>query len=213
MHPHTDPARFLGAVTRTVAHRDHEGRPARVIVATRSYDTSVEDLWDAITSAERIPRWFLPITGDLRVGGRYQLEGNAGGTVERCDEPTSFAVTWEMGPMLSWLTVTLTPDPAGGGTRLELHHEAPVDPEFWDQYGPGAVGIGWDLGLLGLAQHLESGEPVDPATAATFHTTPDGRAFIEEAAAGWADAAAADGDDSQKAHEAAERTVAFYTTG
>jgi hypothetical protein len=23
-------------------------------------------------------RWFLPVTGDLRVGGRFQLEGNAG---------------------------------------------------------------------------------------------------------------------------------------
>ena len=26
------------------------------------------------------PRWFLPISGELRLGGRYQLTGNAGGT-------------------------------------------------------------------------------------------------------------------------------------
>ena len=46
-------------------------------------------LWDACTNAERIPRWFLPVSGDLRLGGRYQLEGNAGGTIERCDPPRS----------------------------------------------------------------------------------------------------------------------------
>ena len=44
----------------------------------RTYETTIVDLWDAITSAERIPRRFLPISGDLRLGGRYQLEGHAG---------------------------------------------------------------------------------------------------------------------------------------
>ena len=44
-------------------------------------------MWDAVTSAERIPRWFLPISGDLRLGGRYQLEGNAGGEVLECAPP------------------------------------------------------------------------------------------------------------------------------
>src|SRR5882724_8555264 len=29
--------------------------------------------WDAMTNAERIPRWFLPISADLRLSGRYQL--------------------------------------------------------------------------------------------------------------------------------------------
>ena len=94
----------------------------------------------ALTNAGRIPRWFLPVSGNLRVGGRYQLEGNASGVVERCEEPESFAVTWEFGGALSWLEITLTPD--GERTTLELAHEAPVDPERWAQYGPSAVGIG-----------------------------------------------------------------------
>ena len=33
-----------------------------------------------------------------------------------------------------------------GGTRLELEHIAHVDDERWAEFGPGAVGIGWDLG-------------------------------------------------------------------
>jgi hypothetical protein len=36
----------------------------------------------------------MPISGDLRVGGRYRLEGNASGTIERWDPPRSFAATW-----------------------------------------------------------------------------------------------------------------------
>ena len=57
---------LIGAVNREVRDVEREGRTARVVVASRTYDTSVEDLWDAITTAERIPRWFLPIEGDLR---------------------------------------------------------------------------------------------------------------------------------------------------
>ena len=45
-------------------------------------------MWDACTDPERIGRWFLPVSGDLRLGGRYQLEGNAGGEILRCEPPT-----------------------------------------------------------------------------------------------------------------------------
>jgi uncharacterized protein YndB with AHSA1/START domain len=205
-----DPVATAGLVTREIHSGSRDGAPTKIAIARRIYLTDQADLWDALTNGERIPRWFLPISGDLEVGGRYQLEGNAAGVVERCDEPKSFAVTWEMGPMVSWLEVTLTP--ADGGTTLELHHEAPVDPDLWGQFGPGAVGVGWDLGLIGLGLHIESGAPVDPAGGLAFPTSPDGVEFVRRAAAGWADAAIEDGDEPGPAHESAERTVAFYTT-
>jgi len=47
------------------------------VLVRRAYPAPVEDVWDACTSADRIGRWFLPVTGDLRAGGKYQLEGNA----------------------------------------------------------------------------------------------------------------------------------------
>ena len=77
----------IGAVVRAVEDREHEGQPARVVLASRSYDTDIADLWDALTSGDRIPRWFLPISGDLRLGGSYQLQGNAGGTEEKSAAP------------------------------------------------------------------------------------------------------------------------------
>ncbi|WP_236835908.1 SRPBCC family protein [Blastococcus sp. KM273129] len=206
----TDPVATAGLVTREVRTGSRDGAPTRIAVARRTYRADRAQVWGALTDAERLPRWFLPVSGELRAGGRYQLEGNAGGVVERCDEPESFAVTWEFGGMLSWLQVTLSP--SDGGTELELVHEAPVDPEFWAQFGPGAVGVGWDLALMGLGLHLDSGAPVDPEVAATFTLTPEGVEFVRRAAAGWGEAAAADGDDPTAAREAADRTVAFYTT-
>jgi uncharacterized protein YndB with AHSA1/START domain len=204
-----DPVTTAGLATREVRTGSRDGAPTKIAIARRTYPTGRADLWDALTNPERIPRWFLPVSGELKVGGRYQLEGNAGGVVERCDEPESFAVTWEFGEMMSWLAVTLTPD--GAGTRLELAHESHVDPALWGQFGPGAVGVGWDLALMGLGLHLDTGRQVDPATAVTFPASPEGRQFIRLAATGWADAAVSDGAEPGPAHEAADRTFAFYT--
>src|SRR5215475_8764653 len=114
----------INAVERQVGARRMPAGEARSLTIRRTYAGSVDDVWDAVTNAERIPRWFLPISGDLRPGGRYQLQGNAGGTVERCDPPKSFAATWEFGDQLSWIEVQLMARPEGGGTQLVLEHIA-----------------------------------------------------------------------------------------
>jgi uncharacterized protein YndB with AHSA1/START domain len=210
MAPVIDPATTAGLVTREVRDSSRDGVPTKIAVARRTYAAERADLWDALTSADRLPRWFLPVSGDLTVGGRYQLEGNAGGIVERCAAPEEFAVTWEFGDTVSWLTVHLTP--ADDGTTLELVHEAPVDPDFWTQYGPGAAGVGWDLGLMGLGLHLASGADLNPAEVESWSTSPEGVEFARLASTGWADAAVAAGEDADQARAAGERTLAFYTT-
>jgi uncharacterized protein YndB with AHSA1/START domain len=204
-----DVAHHLGAVTREVGTREHEGQPARVVIATRTYDTTLEDTWDALTNAERIPRWFLPISGDLRLGGRYQLKGNAGGEISACDPPRHLAVTWEYGASLSWVTVRLADDPSGG-TRLQLEHVVPVD-DHWEEFGPGATGVGWDLAIMGLGQHLATGAAVDPEEAAAWPASDEGKAFMRESSDDWCRAAIAAGTDETSARAAAARTTAAYT--
>jgi len=39
-------------------------------------------------------RWFLPLHGDLREGGSFQLEGNAGGDILTCTPPQLLRVTF-----------------------------------------------------------------------------------------------------------------------
>jgi len=205
-----DLSRHLGAVVRTVANRVHEGRPAHVVTASRAYDTTVEDLWDALTNKERIPRWFLPISGDLRLGGRYQLQGNAGGTITRCEPPRRVAVTWEYGGKMSWVDVTLeaTPD---GRAHLELEHIVLPD-EHWEQFGAGATGVGWDMALAGLGQHLATGRSVDPAEAMAWFGSDDGKRFVRGSSDDWCRASIASGADETFATAAAARTTAAFTS-
>jgi uncharacterized protein YndB with AHSA1/START domain len=200
----------ITAVERTIGERVLEAGTARVLTVTQVYDAALEDLWDACTSGERLPRWFLPVSGDLRVGGRYQLEGNAGGTIERCDPPRSFSATWEYGGEVSWIELRLEPE-SEDRTRFVLEHVAHVDDERWLQYGPGAVGVGWDLALLGLGQHLRTGEPNDADAFQAWTTSPEGADFVARSSRDWADASIAAGTAEDEARAAEGRTTAFYT--
>jgi uncharacterized protein YndB with AHSA1/START domain len=204
-----DPIATAGMVARTIRTGERDGAATKVLVARRAYRAEQSDVWDALTSAERLPRWFLPVSGDLGVGGRYQFEGNAGGLVERCDAPESLAVTWEFGGGMSWLEVRLSK--AEDGTVLELVHEAPVDPEMWRQYGPGAVGVGWDGSIYGLGVYLETGEPLAAADFEAFMTSPEGVEYAKVLADAWAEAAIAGGDDPEQARASRDAVIAFYT--
>ncbi|WP_370325989.1 SRPBCC family protein [Euzebya sp.] len=200
---------LLGPSDRSLSTRDVDGSPAKVLRASRTYDTSVEDLWDCLTNPDRLPRWFMPISGELRPGGRYQLEGNAGGEIRTCDAPRHLAVTWEIGGVPSWVDVRLSPD--GDGARLDLEHVAHVPEDMWAEYGPGATGIGWDLAFMGLANHVTTGEAIDPDVIETWHTTEEGRGTIAAFADAWRDAAIDDGEDPAEAARSAANCQAFYT--
>ena len=204
-----DPVTTAGLMTREVRDGTRDGTPTKIAVARRTYSADRDDLWNALTSAERLPRWFLPIDGDLSVGGRYQFVGQAGGVVEQCAAPESFAITWEFGGQVSWVTVSLST--VDDGTTLELVHEAPVDPDFWTQYGPGAVGVGWDLALVGLGLHLSTGSDNDAKEFEEWTLSPVGVEFVRLASTDWADAAIASGEDADQARAAGANTLAFYT--
>jgi uncharacterized protein YndB with AHSA1/START domain len=205
------PIDHLGAVRRKLTTVERNGVELRRLIVERTYPAPIGEVWDALTNPERMPRWFLPVSGDLRPGGRYQLEGNAGGTVLACDPPRELDVTWEYGGDVSWLGVRLTDSDTGPGTRLVLEHDAPVDPERWRQFGPGAVGLGWELALRALTEHLTTGEAVDPAAAAAWAASPAGVAFLTGCSDAWAQASIRSGEDADEAIAAAARCLAAYT--
>lgn len=201
----------INAVERRVGTKTLDAGTARLITVTQTYDADVEDVWDACTNPDRIPRWLMPISGELHVGGRYQLEGNAGGTVESCDPPHGFSATWEFGGDVSWIEVGLT-EADDGRARLRIEHVAHVDDERWAEFGPSAVGIGWDMMLLGLATHIGSGgAAVSTDESAAWTMSDDGQRFMRDSADRWTAAAIGAGDESVAAREAADRTYDLYT--
>ncbi|MGI9002556.1 MAG: SRPBCC family protein [Pseudonocardia sp.] len=196
----------LGRVRRSVGKGTSPAGAGHVVELRRTYDSPIEDVWDACTHPVRIGRWFLPVNGDLRLGGSYQLEGNASGDIIECEPPRRVAVTWVFADDVSLVSVDLTPT-GQDGTELLLRHVVNEN-DHWATYGPGATGVGWELALFGLAHFLQSGESVsDPAA---FEASPEARAFLRRSAQEWGQAHAASGAPPATAREAADRTSAFY---
>lgn len=199
------PADHLHAVERTLTTVTRGEQELRLLTVTRTYDAGADVVWTALTTAEQVDRWMVPVSGDLEVGGRFQLEGNAGGEVLACDAPERLALTWEHGGEVSWVDVSLRPTP--DGTLLQLDHSSPVAGEAWETYGPGAVGIGWEMALMGLAEHLAAPDAPRPPRDAV----PDLTGFIGAASDAWAQASVAGGTDPGQAKAAAARCTAAYT--
>jgi len=193
----------LAAIHRNVV-RDDAGDTVSVTL-TRTYEADAEDVWDALTNPERLPRWFYPVSGELKVGGSFQFEGNAGGDVRRCDRPTWIQVTF--GGPESVLDVRLAE--TGEKTTLELTHTVPL---AMAGSGAGAlfVGPGWDGALLGLGIHLRGLAVGDPLEAAN---SPEVIEFNRGSISQWTEAVESSGTaTAEEIAGAREAAVAQYTT-
>jgi uncharacterized protein YndB with AHSA1/START domain len=174
-------------IHREVGRRRITAGEARSAVLRRRYDATVEDVWDACTKPDRIDRWLLPVSGDLRVGGRFSLQGNASGEILRCEPPRLLTVTWVYGDRpADEVELRLTPDD-GGGTVLELEHasvcETAPDGVSDAIFG---VGTGWELPLTyGLPAYLR-GELPDAPAVEWYQPTPEHEELARRLGEVWA---------------------------
>lgn len=181
-----DIANHINATHRAIGTAAVASGEGRSVLLRRTYDAAVEDVWSACTDPDRLSRWFGQVDGDLRVGGTFQVTGNAGGEILACEEPRLLKVTWVLGPgMATEVEVRLAPGD-DGGTVLELEHATPAEiiDELVRSHGPGGtigVGGGWDIALVGLDLHLQ-GTELDPAT---WEDTPEVKAFATRSCHAW----------------------------
>jgi uncharacterized protein YndB with AHSA1/START domain len=156
-----DIAEQIGATSREVSRHHTESGETVVVTLQRRYPSDPTDVWQAITDPERVRRWFLPLTGDLREGGNFELEGNASGDIVKCEPPRHLVVTF--GGESSIVDVQLSGD--GQQTLLKLTHSVPLE-----MAGSGAgalyVGPGWDGALMGIALYLAGEVSEDPVAVA-----------------------------------------------
>ena len=114
-----------------------------------------------------------------------------------------------------------TPGPTPPHARSTRTHEGPIDSQeglpglslhvvHWRKFGPGAVGVGWELGLMGPSIHLS--QPTEPRPdEAALSSSRAGDAFITGSSERWERAAVAFGTDPDVAGAAARRTTAFHS--
>lgn len=206
-----DIVREIEAVEREVGEGRIPAGTGKAIRLRRRYDAPIEEVWDALTTPDRINRWFLPVSGDFRIGGRYQLEGNAGGEIVACERPNRLKVTWAYGENVTDADVSEVELRLSRideeTTAFELEHVAVVPEEFWDQYGPGAVGVGWDGAVLGLGLHLRGGSIDDPLA---WQVSDEGRDFNTRSSEAWGAAYAAAGASPEAVERAVAGSTAFY---
>ncbi|WP_238012728.1 SRPBCC family protein [Dactylosporangium sp. AC04546] len=190
-----DIAGHLKAIHREVSRLPSASGETVAVRLRRSYDADVPDVWDAITDPSRIARWLMPISGDLRAGGSFQLEGNAGGDILECSPPSRLKVTF--GGPTSIVTVRLSAD--GDRALLELEHTVPIEIAGG---GAGAlyVGPGWDGALMALARHLHGEFDGDPLA---FAATAEGQEFARQSVHAWAAVARESGTATEAEVEAA----------
>jgi uncharacterized protein YndB with AHSA1/START domain len=161
MSAHGDPVREIGR--RSIAAG--EARTARM---RRSFDAPIEDVWDACTDPERLARWFLPVSGDLRLGGSFDIQGNASGEVLGCEPPRRLVLSWAFGERpVDEVELRLSPD-GDAGTLLEIEHATVSDSVEWQGESYDSVfgvATGWEPALWwALDAYLAGTLPPDAAT-------------------------------------------------
>jgi uncharacterized protein YndB with AHSA1/START domain len=193
-----------GDTQREVGRKRIAAGDARTVVIRRRYAAPVEDVWDACTRPDRLDRWFLVVSGDLRPGGTFRLEGNAGGEIRRCEPPRLLALTWVYGDRpVDEVELRLSPGP-DGDTILEIEHATVSVEVEWEgrmvDVIPG-VGGGWEVPLVHLLPRYLAGELPDAPAADWFEFTPEIMGIEARATEVWADAAQRAGAAARPAGE------------
>jgi uncharacterized protein YndB with AHSA1/START domain len=130
----------------------HSAEGYGVVRMTSRMATDIDDLWSAITTPERLARWYGKVNGDLRVGGEYEAvvyssgwEGR--GRIEVCDPPRTLRVTaTENDGQSDGVTAQLVT--SGSDTILSIEVRGVPLENVW------AYGVGWHTHVESLAEYL-----------------------------------------------------------
>jgi uncharacterized protein YndB with AHSA1/START domain len=149
------------------ADREVATGPARGAVSRRRVDAPIEDVWSLFADPERMRLWNPDsVTGEFRLGGKFNIKNNASGEVLRCEPPTLFRVSWIYAGSYSEFEVRLSS--SAGATVVEFEHlmtdEELAAAGMSVSEGLVAAGTGWDFSLEYLDRYVR-GELDEPPTA------------------------------------------------
>jgi uncharacterized protein YndB with AHSA1/START domain len=166
-------------------HRRISAGNARVAVFRRVYDAPIDDVWDACTNPDRLCRWYVPVTGDLRVGGTFHQSPMGSGVITHCAAPHELTLSLGGGADEIELRLSSTED---ARTALELQHATTIDQhqiggQMFDAIF--CMGGGYYPRFLALHRHLHGTLP-DEYDPLTFHQLPELQPVIARGSAAMA---------------------------
>ncbi|MGB5556991.1 MAG: SRPBCC domain-containing protein [Paracoccaceae bacterium] len=120
------------------------------------YPTDPDDLWSALTNAERLARWIAKVEGDLRLHGTFAASFTSGwtgdGRVEECEPPHRLLLSMMPGTDdETVIEARLTVE--GDATRLVIEERGIPLAEI------GAHGAGWQAHTEDLQRYLRWSQP------------------------------------------------------
>jgi uncharacterized protein YndB with AHSA1/START domain len=94
-----------------------------VLRVSSRFDTTVDDLWSAVTQPARLARWLCEVEGDATEGSTVRARYTSGWegecVIERCDAPHELVISsTELDGTVSRLTARIEPD--GDGAVLTV---------------------------------------------------------------------------------------------
>jgi len=115
----------------------------------RGLSVPVERVWHAFTDPDALAAWFWPrrfqtsVTNDLRVGGRYHIDGSAGGLAVsgeylELQAPRRLRFGWQWVGKAEVTEVCVALRASGHATVLQLRHLGFADESNRDQHD-----LGW----------------------------------------------------------------------
>jgi uncharacterized protein YndB with AHSA1/START domain len=123
----------------------------QTVTLVRSYPAAAADVWNALTTPERIARWYGTIVGTppRAVGDEFEVEIGEGmvrrALLESCAAPSGLSYTWWSGDGDPGLVTIRLDAIAEDETRLTVQHDR-LRPHRMTQYGGG-----WEQNLVALA--------------------------------------------------------------
>ncbi len=122
----TEPTAPQDEIHREIGRRQIGAGELHTALLRRHYAAPIQDVWEACTVPDRLNRWFLQVSGDLRAGGTFSLDGNASGRILRCEPPRLLQLTWSYADHpVSQVELRLTLGRSDEDTVLELEHAVP----------------------------------------------------------------------------------------
>jgi uncharacterized protein YndB with AHSA1/START domain len=196
--------------------QEQRPRVRAVLTLTTNIALAPARLWPLLTRPDELARWFGPVTGDLREGGRFQALRGAEGRILRIEEPHQITLTWQQDGGEDPLQLRLDPED-DGSTALRLRHAALIDRETFTRVGPGQIAMRWEIALLALAALTDGWratclEPAPSPSPEWLHSA-EGAAYVSAWSVRWAAQAVAAGVDEQTARRGELETARLVLGG